>query len=166
MTANPFKLKILVRKKIVADGLNDSTFDVNSHPLSAKEMNELLEQSNTVVVDMRNHYERSRTLQNAILPDVTTFRESLPIISEMRLSTKDKNLVMYCTGGIRCEKASAYMKHKDIKCIPAMAVSLNIHDKSKTRDSKINHRNQFVLTRLGERISDHIIAHCHQCGAP
>ncbi|HRJ76873.1 MAG TPA: rhodanese-related sulfurtransferase, partial [Anaerolineales bacterium] len=167
-----FKLKILVRKKIVADGLNDSTFDVTNSGihLSAKEMNELLEQSNTVVVDMRNHYESEvGHFKNAILPDVTTFRESLPIISEMLAEHKDKNLVMYCTGGIRCEKASAYMKHKGYKNVFQLDGGI-IEYTRQVKDQGLE--NKFIGTnfvfdeRLGERISDHIIAHCHQCGAP
>jgi len=167
-----FKLKILVRKKIVADGLNDSTFDVTNSGihLSAKEMNELLEQSNTVVVDMRNHYESEvGHFKNAILPDVTTFRESLPIISEMLAEHKDKNLVMYCTGGIRCEKASAYMKHKGYKNVFQLdggIIEYTRQIKDQGLENKFIGTNFVFDERLGERISDHIIAHCHQCGAP
>ena len=108
------KLTIKVRDKIVADGLNDDTLDVTNigiH-LKAKEFNTLLEDPNTIVVDMRNHYESEiGHFTNAIKPDVDTFRESLPIIEEQLENFKeDKNLLMYCTGGIRCEKASAYFK--------------------------------------------------------
>jgi UPF0176 protein len=110
------KLTIKVRDKIVADGLNDDSFDptnIGIH-LKAKAFNDLLEDPNTIVVDMRNHYESEiGHFTTAIKPDVDTFRESLPII-EAQLSEhkSDKKLLMYCTGGIRCEKASAYFKHK------------------------------------------------------
>src|SRR5690606_29500526 len=110
------KLTIKVRNKIVADGLNDETFDVTNKGvhLKAKEFNEFLDDPNTVVVDMRNHYESEiGHFKGAITPDVETFRESLPIIEQQLSSYKEnKNLLMYCTGGIRCEKASAYFKHK------------------------------------------------------
>ena len=108
------KLKVKVRDKIVADGLNDDTFDVTNKGIhvDAIKFNELIDDENTILVDMRNHYETEiGHFQNAITPDVDTFRDSLPLIEEDLSPHKDdKNLVMYCTGGIRCEKASAYFK--------------------------------------------------------
>ena len=104
------KLKILVRNKIVADGLKDETFDSSDcgvH-LNADEFNELTDKADTILVDMRNHYESEiGHFENAITPDVDTFREQLPLVVDMLQENKDKNVVMYCTGGIRCEKASA-----------------------------------------------------------
>ncbi|MEL6973528.1 MAG: hypothetical protein AAFO02_25470, partial [Bacteroidota bacterium] len=81
-----YKLKIKVRDKIVADGLNDDTFDVTKRGkhLSAQEVNNLLAQDETIVVDMRNHYESEvGYFKGAIRPDVETFRESLPIVEDM-----------------------------------------------------------------------------------
>jgi UPF0176 protein len=90
------KLTVKVRDKIVADGLNDETFDVTNigvH-LKAKEFNQILEDPNTIVVDFRNHYESEiGHFKGAITPDVETFRESLPIINEQLKDFKeDKNL--------------------------------------------------------------------------
>lgn len=167
-----FKLKVTVRKKIVADGLDDSTFDVRDSGihLSAKEMNEKLSQNDTIVVDMRNHYESEvGHFEGAIRPDVETFRESLPIISEMLADHKDKDIVMYCTGGIRCEKASAYMKHKGYKNVFQLEGGIIEY----ARQVKVHElENRFLGTnfvfdeRLGERISEDIVAKCHQCSAP
>jgi len=113
------KLKVKVRHKIVADGLNDDTFDVTNKGIhvGAEQFNQLIEDDNTVLVDMRNHYESEiGHFKNAVTPDVDTFRDSLDIIEEdLKDSKEDKKLVMYCTGGIRCEKASAYFKHKGFK---------------------------------------------------
>ena len=113
------KLKVKVREKIVADGLNDNTFDVTKKGIhvNAEEFNTLLEDPDSVVVDMRNHYESEiGHFERAITPDVDTFRDSLDIIEEQLAEHKeDKKLVMYCTGGIRCEKASAYYKHMGFK---------------------------------------------------
>ena len=110
------KLKIKVRHKIVADGLNDRTFDVTDKGIhvGAEKFNELIEDPDTLLVDMRNHYESEiGHFKNAITPDVDTFRDSLDIIEqELSEFKENKKLVMYCTGGIRCEKASAYYKHK------------------------------------------------------
>ena len=103
------KLKVKVRDKIVADGLNDDTFDVTNKGIhvGAEQFNQLIEDENTVLVDMRNHYESEiGHFKNAITPDVDTFRDSLDIIEkDLAAHKEDKNLVMYCTGGIRCEKA-------------------------------------------------------------
>ena len=115
------KLKIKVMSKILADGLNDGTFDVTdigTH-LKAEEFNQLVDSPSTILVDMRNHYESEiGHFEGAITPDVDTFRDSLGIIENELINYKqDKNIVMYCTGGIRCEKASAYFKHRGFKNI-------------------------------------------------
>jgi UPF0176 protein len=89
------KLTIKVRHKIVADGLNDDTFDVTNKGvhLNAREFNKILEDPNTIVVDFRNHYESEvGHFVGAITPDVETFRDSLPIINEQLKEFKeDKN---------------------------------------------------------------------------
>ncbi|MFM7856063.1 MAG: rhodanese-related sulfurtransferase [Flammeovirgaceae bacterium] len=112
-----FKLKILVRNKIVADGLNDETFDVTNKGkhVNAKEFNVLADDPTTIIVDMRNHYESEvGHFKGAICPDVDTFREELKVVEDILQTEKDKNLLMYCTGGIRCEKASAWFKHRRV----------------------------------------------------
>ena len=103
----------------MADGLRDDTFDVTNKGIhvDARTFNALIEDPDTVLVDMRNHYESEiGHFKNAITPDVDTFRDSLDIIeNDLKDHKEDKKLVMYCTGGIRCEKASAYYKHKGFK---------------------------------------------------
>lgn len=167
------KLTIKVRNKIVADGLNDDTFDVTNigvH-LKAKEFNEILENPDTIVVDFRNHYESEvGHFKGAITPDVETFRESLPIINEQLKDFKeDKNLVMYCTGGIRCEKASAYFKHQGFKNVFQLEggiINYAKQIKEENLESKFIGKNFVFDHRLGERITNDIISQCHQCGKP
>jgi UPF0176 protein len=167
------KLTIKVRHKIVADGLHDDTFDVTDigvH-LKAQEFNNILEDPNTIVVDFRNHYESEvGHFKGAITPDVETFRESLPIINEQLKDFKeDKNLVMYCTGGIRCEKASAYFKHQGFKNVYQLEggiINYAKQIKEEGLESKFIGKNFVFDHRLGERITDDIIAQCHQCGTP
>ncbi|MBX9888571.1 MAG: rhodanese-related sulfurtransferase [Flavobacteriaceae bacterium] len=167
------KLTIKVRDKIVADGLNDETFDVTNigiH-LKAKEFNEILDDPNTIVVDFRNHYESEiGYFKGAITPDVDTFRESLPIINEQLQDFKeDKNLVMYCTGGIRCEKASAYFKHQGFKNVFQLEggiINYAKQIKEEELESKFIGKNFVFDHRLGERITDDIVSQCHQCGKP
>ena len=167
------KLTIKVRPKIVADGLNDESFDVTNKGvhLKAREFNQLLEDPNTIVVDFRNHYESEvGHFQGAITPDVETFRESLPIINEQLQDFKeDKNLLMYCTGGIRCEKASAYFKHQGFKNVYQLEggiIEYTRQIKEENIESKFIGKNFVFDHRLGERITDDIVSQCHQCGKP
>ncbi len=167
------KLTIKVRNKIVADGLNDETFDVTNKGihLKAQEFNDLLANPDTIVVDFRNHYESEvGHFEGAITPDVENFRESLPIINaQLQDYKEDKNLLMYCTGGIRCEKASAYFKHQGFKNVYQLEGGI-IEYARQVKDegvkSKFVGKNFVFDHRLGERITDDIIAQCHQCGKP
>jgi UPF0176 protein len=167
------KLTIKIRDKIVADGLNDATFDVTKKGihLKAKEFNAMLDDPNTILVDFRNHYESEvGHFKNAIRPDVETFRESLPIINEQLKNFKEtKNLVMYCTGGIRCEKASAYYKHQGFKNVFQLEGGIINYAKQieeEGLESKFIGKNFVFDNRLGERITDDIVSQCHQCGKP
>ena len=167
------KLKVKVRDKIVADGLNDTTFDVTNKGVhvGAEQFNELIEDPNVVLVDMRNHYESEiGHFKNAVTPDVDTFRESLDIIEEdLRDHKEDKKLVMYCTGGIRCEKASAYYKHKGFKQVFQLEggiINYTRQVENEGLENKFIGKNFVFDERRSERISDDVIAQCHQCGEP
>jgi UPF0176 protein len=167
------KLKVKVRNKIVADGLNDDTFDVTDigvH-LNAKEFNEMLSNPNTVCVDMRNHYESEiGHFDGAVTPDVDTFRDSLDSIEEdLKENKEDKNLLMYCTGGIRCEKASAYYKHKGFKNVFQLEggiIEYTRQVKSEGVDNKFIGKNFVFDHRRAERITNDVVSNCHQCGVP
>jgi len=167
------KLKVKVRSKIVADGLNDDTFDVTNKGVhvNAAEFNALTNQNDTIVVDMRNHYESEiGHFEGAITPDVDTFRDSLPIIEEdLSKHKEDKNLVMYCTGGIRCEKASAYFKHKGFKNVYQLEggiIEYARQVKDQGLENKFIGKNFVFDERRSEAISEDVIARCHQCGTP
>ncbi len=167
-----FKLKIQVRHKIVADGLDDKSFDVTKRGvhLKAEDFNKLANDPNTVIVDMRNHYESEvGHFKGAITPDVDTFKQALPVVEEILQDKKDKNIVMYCTGGIRCEKASAYYKHKGFKNVFQLEggiIEYARRAKEQGLDNYFVGKNFVFDERLGERISDEVISQCHQCGAP
>ena len=167
-----YALKVKLRNKIVADGIEDPNFDPSNTGkyLNAEEWNYQLSDPNTVVVDMRNHYESEvGHFEGAICPDVDTFREELHIVEDILQNDKDKKVLMYCTGGIRCEKASAYMKHKGFENVYHLEGGIIKY----ARDAKANNLDikfkgvNFVFDeRLAERISDEVIATCHQCGEP
>jgi UPF0176 protein len=165
-----YKLTIKVRAKIVADGLADDSFDVTNvgNHLTAKEFNEAMENPETIVVDMRNHYESEvGKFVGAITPDADTFREELPIVLEELKDKKDKKIIMYCTGGVRCEKASAYFKHhgfQDVNQLHGGIIDYVRQIKAEGLPSKFIGKNFVFDERVGERITDDVIAHCHQCG--
>ena len=165
-------LKIKVREKIVADGINDPSFDMKNRGryVNAEEFNKLTDDPDTIVVDMRNHYEfEVGHFERAIEVPSDTFREQLPMSVDMLKDQKDKNIIMYCTGGIRCEKASAYMKHQGFKNVFHLEGGI-IQYANKVKElgipNKFKGKNFVFDDRLGERISDEIIAKCHQCGKP
>lgn len=167
-----FALTIKVKDKIVADGLNDSSFDpakTGTH-LNAEAWNRASEDPDAIIVDMRNHYESEvGHFKNAITPDAATFREELPMVAEMLADKRDKKILMYCTGGIRCEKASAFMKHNGFENVFQLEGGIIEYDRqvrAKGLENKFLGKNFVFDERLGERISPEIIAHCHQCGQP
>lgn len=170
----PFlKLKIKVRDKILADGLNDDTFDVTNkgQHLNALEFNNITENQEYLLVDFRNHYEHEvGHFKDAILPDVDTFRDSLPEIEKTILKgNEDKAVIMYCTGGIRCEKASAWFKHKGFSNVYQLDGGI-IKYANDCKDLGLKNKfigKNFVFDeRRSERISEDIISTCHQCGEP
>jgi len=165
-------LKIKVRDKIVADGILDPGFSMENKGryVNAVEMNKLLQDKETIVVDMRNHYEYEvGHFQNALEVPSDTFREQLPMAVDMLKDQKDKNIIMYCTGGIRCEKASAYMLHngfKNVFHLEGGIINYARQLKENELESKFIGKNFVFDDRLGERITEDIIAKCHQCGQP
>jgi UPF0176 protein len=167
-----YVLDIKVRNKIVADGIHDPSFDMANKGkyVNADQFNVLTNDPNTVVVDMRNHYEfEVGHFENAIEIPSDTFREQLPMVVDMMKGDKDRNIIMYCTGGIRCEKASAFMLHKGFKNVFHLEGGIiNYTNQVKEKDlvNKFHGKNFVFDQRLGERITDEIIAHCHQCGKP
>ena len=167
------KLTIKIRDKIVADGLDDSTFDVTriGEHLNAKRFNKMLKDSNTICIDMRNHYESEiGFFKGAIKPDVDTFRESLEVIDEvLDRNGTERNYLMYCTGGIRCEKASAYLKHKGIQNVFQLEGGIVEYARQVKKQKLENNflgKNFVFDERRGERVSDEIVSNCHQCGVP
>jgi UPF0176 protein len=167
-----FALAIKVRDKIVADGIDDPDFDPaqTGQHLDAEAFNRLTDDPNTLLVDMRNHYESEvGHFQNAITPDAATFREELPMVAEMLAEQKNRNIVMYCTGGIRCEKASAYLRYQgfhNVFQLEGGIIEYARQVQAKSLKNKFLGKNFVFDERLGERISTDVIAQCHQCDQP
>lgn len=164
-----WKLTIKVKKQIVADGLKPEDYDVTNvgTHLSAREFNELLDEPETVVVDMRNNYESAiGRFENALTPNSYTFREELPMTKEALKGKEEQKVLLYCTGGIRCEKASAYLKHHGFKNVYQLHGGIIDYKHQIEREglsSKFKGKNFVFDERLGERITDDVLAHCYQC---
>ncbi|MCC5916057.1 MAG: rhodanese-related sulfurtransferase [Cryomorphaceae bacterium] len=163
------KLTVKVRHKIVADGLDDGTFDVSNvgNHLTAEAWNELLETGKATVVDMRNHYESEiGHFEGATCPQSETFREELPEVLEMLKGKEEEPIMLYCTGGIRCEKASAWLRHhgfKNVNQLHGGIIDYHRQVVEKGIRNTFKGKNFVFDDRLGERISNDVIAHCHQC---
>ncbi len=165
-------LRMKVRERIVADGIDDENFypACVGQYLTAQQVNQMIGEKNTLFVDMRNHYEYEvGHFESALEIPSDTFREQLPMVADMLQHDKEKNIVMYCTGGIRCEKASAWMLYKGFRHVYHVEGGI-IEYVRKAREQglplKFIGKNFVFDERMGERISDDVIACCHQCGAP
>jgi len=167
-----YKLTIKVRPKIVADGLEDDSFDlskVGTH-LSALEFHNSINNADTIVVDMRNHYESEiGRFENAYCPGSDTFKEAIQTVITKFKDEKDKQFLLYCTGGIRCEKASSYLIHNGFSNVAQMhggIIEYAQQIKKLGVTSKFYGKNFVFDQRLGESVDGQIISHCHQCGKP
>ena len=167
-----FKLTIKVREKIVADGLDSCEYDVTNvgKHLTAKQWNDAIEKGATVV-DMRNHYESEiGRFKGAICPDSETFKEELPKVKQILKGQEEKQVLLYCTGGIRCEKASAYLKHHGFNDVNQLHGGIIDYARQLKQDTSLENkfegRNFVFDERRGERISNDVISSCHQCGKP
>lgn len=165
------KLIVKVRHKIVADGLDDKAFDttnVGTH-LSALEFHNLVGCDDVVVVDMRNSYESEvGHFEGAITPDAVTFREELQLVTDILDGKRDKKILLYCTGGVRCEKASAYLKHhgfEDVNQLHGGIIEYARQVRQLNLTSKFIGKNFVFDNRMGERITNQVLSTCHQCGA-
>ncbi len=164
-----YKLIIKVKKEIVAYGIKMNEYDINktgTH-LDAKEFNQMMENPNSIIVDMRNHYESEvGKFENAICPDVDTSKELLPETKKILEKHKNDNIMLYCTGGIRCEKASSYLiknKFKNVFQLNGGIINYAQQIKKQKLKSKFKGKNFVFDDRLGERITNDILSNCHQC---
>ncbi|WMQ73693.1 MAG: hypothetical protein GPOALKHO_000711 [Sodalis sp.] len=165
-------LRMKVRSRIVADGIEDPSFNPANvgRYLQAEDVNAMADDPDVLFVDMRNHYEYEvGHFDNAIEIPSDTFREQLPMAVNMLRHDKDKKIIMYCTGGIRCEKASAWMLYngfKNVYCVEGGIIEYARRAREKGLPLKFTGKNFVFDERLGERITSDIIAYCHQCGTP
>lgn len=164
------KLTIKVKRFIVNDGLGDFSLQENTRAehLKPADFNRALDEEGTVVIDMRNEYESEvGRFDGAICPDVQTFREELPAVATLLKEKSAKKILLYCTGGIRCEKAGAYLRKRGFANVYQLEGGVINYAHAVKREglrSKFKGKNFVFDERLSERITDDVLAHCHTCG--
>lgn len=164
------KLAIKIKHEIVAYRIPEKDYDMSTigKHLNAEAFNQAIE-GGAIVVDMRNQYETEvGHFENAIIPKVDRSQELLSEALRLLEGKEDKKILLYCTGGIRCEKASSYLLHngfKDVNQLSGGIIQYAHEVKSTHLPSKFIGKNFVFDGRLGERITDDIISHCHQCDA-
>ena len=167
-----YKLTIKVRKQIVADGLSIDDYDVTNvgKHLTAAQWNKAMNDG-ALVVDMRNHYESEiGHFKNAICPDSETFKEELPMVKDILKGKEKEKVLLYCTGGIRCEKTSSYLKHHGFEDVNQLHGGIIDYTHQVNNDDSLENlfvgKNFVFDDRVSERISDDVISNCHQCDKP
>lgn len=167
-----YKLIVRLKNRILADGLDDNAYDVTNvgQHLTAMEFHELAAKEETLVIDMRNRYESEiGHFENAVCPEADTFREEIQMVTEEFKDQKSRKILLYCTGGIRCEKASAYFKHmgfKDVNQLHGGVIEYAQQIKKAGLTSRYIGKNFVFDNRMCESIDDRIVGKCHQCGQP
>lgn len=106
-----YRMKVKLKKEIVSMGINGiNPANSTGVKIDPVQWNDLISDPEVLLIDTRNQYEyKIGTFQNAISPDTTTFREFPAYVDRELKNNKQKKIAMFCTGGIRCEKASAYL---------------------------------------------------------
>ena len=166
------KLKILVRDEIVAYKVPEESYDMNKTGVHLKpvDFNSSIKEKDAIVVDMRNYYESEvGRFKNAIIPDAHFSKELLPTVAKALEGKEDKKVHLYCTGGIRCEKASSYLIKKGFKEVYQLegGIIQYAHDmKENDLKSEFIGKNFVFDDRMGERVTNDIIGKCHQCKTP
>ncbi|AGJ61344.1 UPF0176 protein [Candidatus Moranella endobia PCVAL] len=162
-------LRMKIRSRIINDGIEDSSFNPTQVGiyLKAEEVNTMTHNPDALFVDIRNHYEYDiGHFEHAIRMPANTFREQLSLIVDILRQEKNRKIILYCTGGIRCEKASAWLLHKGFKKVYQVEggiIEYARRAREKGLPLKFIGKNFVFDERLGERITTDIIANCQQC---
>ena len=169
-----WKLNIKIKQHILADGLAADSYDpsdVGRH-FTAKDFNEAMD-NGAVVIDMRNNYEcEVGHFDGAYCPKGDTFREVLhESVDKLTADNvdKDQQILTYCTGGIRCEKASAWLRKNGYKKVGQLhggIIDYAHQVKKEGLECKYKGVNFVFDGRMAEAITEDVLGACHHCGKP
>jgi len=167
-----YKLTIKVRDEIVSYGLQKNQYDMKKtgKHINSHEFNKKIENDNTILIDMRNYYESEvGRFKSAIIPDQETSKQLLPQVKKILKGKENNEILMYCTGGIRCEKASSYLIKQGFKNVKQLkgGIIQYAHDQKKYNfKSNFIGKNFVFDRRMSERITNDVIGKCHICNKP
>jgi UPF0176 protein len=172
---NPFiRLKVKLKKEIVTigDEAIDPTEIVGEY-VEPKDWNNLIDHKDTIVIDTRNNYEYSiGTFKNSLNPKTAKFREFPEWINKQKFTDdekKNKNIAMFCTGGIRCEKASSLMKKKGFNNVFHLKGGILRYFESVSQDTSSWEGECFVFddrVSVKHDLSEGTYDMCHGCRMP
>ena len=172
---NPFiRLKVKLKKEIVTigDEAIDPT-DIVGEYVEPKDWNNLIDHKDTIVIDTRNNYEYSiGTFKNSLNPKTTKFREFPEWINKQKFTDdekKNKNIAMFCTGGIRCEKATSLMKKKGFNNVFHLKGGILRYFESVSQDTSSWEGECFVFddrVSVKHDLSKGTYDMCHGCRMP
>jgi UPF0176 protein len=169
------KLKIKIKKEIVTMGIPEiNPSQDNGIYVDSDNWNKLIKDQNTIVIDTRNHYEVSiGTFQNSINPNTRNFSEFPKWVDDhldSHLGNKDsKNIAMFCTGGIRCEKATSLLKKKGYKNIYHLQGGILKYLDDIKEEKNLFEGECFVFDKrvaLDHELKKGSYSICHACGMP
>lgn len=164
-----YRLQVKTRPHIVNDGIKNFKFNVKKlgKCISVKQFNIISNNKDCLIVDVRNDYEYEiGHFENAIHIPAHTFRNQLINMTKVLKNYQHKNIVLYCTGGIRCEKASAWLiqnKFKSVFFLQGGIINYINYMRKKKYTVKFLGKMFVFDARLYENTSTHIISYCHQC---
>ncbi|MFL3006856.1 MAG: rhodanese-related sulfurtransferase [Candidatus Neomarinimicrobiota bacterium] len=167
-----YKLTVKVKKELVAYNVPKNSYNMQKigNHLTAEQYNKALDNPETLIVDMRNYYESEiGRFKGAIIPNVETSKELLPKVKNLLEGKEEKKILLYCTGGIRCEKASSFLIQngfKNVNQLQGGIIQYTHEVKEKGLESKFIGKNFVFDERLGERVTEDIISLCHICKSP
>ncbi|MBX9852339.1 MAG: rhodanese-related sulfurtransferase [Cytophagaceae bacterium] len=161
------KLHIRVKPEIVHSSLHhiDPTQQTGIH-LEPKEFKEMKDQEDVVILDVRSNYEHKvGKFKNAITLDIENFRDFPDKIKELE-KYKDKKVITYCTGGIKCEKASAYLLEqgfKDVYQLHGGIIKYGIEEQGEDFEGKCYVFDNRIIADIN-KVNPTVIATCYVCG--
>lgn len=165
------RLRVVVKREIVNLGIDPRELPAaaGAQHLTPAQAHELMahKPDDLIILDGRNNYEsRVGAFEGAIIPDVATFREFPQYVEQHKDLFENKQVLMYCTGGIRCERASAYMKHHT-NARAVYQIEGGIHRYAEQfPDGFFKGKNYVFDARVAAPISTDILTTCDWCPTP
>ncbi len=168
----PFRrMKVRLKKEIVTMRTPKATpEEVVGTYVEAQDWNALLEDPDVLVLDTRNEYEITiGTFKNAVNPHISTFTEFVPYVETQLNPTQTKKVAMFCTGGIRCEKASSFMLNQGFETVYHLKGGILKYLEDVPPEESLWDGACFVFDRrvaVGHHLAEEGYEMCFHCGWP